>query len=602
MVDCLGRSRFLAVLGSSGSGKSSLVRTGLLEALEMGFLASAGSRWLFADMHPGGHPLRNLAKALLNTIPARHVDYEEIEILRSFLKRGPRSIVEWCRVGNLPTGTNLLVLVDQFEELFRYSDYSQREEAEAFVALILESAASAECQIYVVMAMRSEFLGACALIPNLAEQINKSLYLVPRMTRMEVKEAIEGPSQTLGFVIEDALATRLLNDLAAFAPWEGEPSPDQVLRLARRADQLPLMQHVLNRLWLRANASNPATITLTLAEYESVGGLAGALDAHAKEVLARLKHCERDVEAVFRCLIEGYDVASAVRRPCTFRKLAQETGMPDQVVRDIVDAFRASACNFLMPPLTQALEDETIIDIGHESLIRQWSLLANWLQIESKAGANWKRLQLGATLHADKAGDLLHGLDLVNLDAWWKEEKPSAACAERYGGQFAQVSSYLDQSRDAGAKLDREKRRRQQRSRWLGVAIASIILLATGAVIYTRQDNRLMAAQQAAVELRERDRRTQLMEAKFENAKLLFNEALSLPRDQSREVALKFADAYSTLTDIDYRDPDVRKNLPLDEYLQTSEEAFANLSRGDWNTLGYERLEELSVREIDLVF
>src|SRR5215831_3252676 len=543
MVDCLGRSRFLAVLGSSGSGKSSLVRTGLLEALEVGFLASAGSRWLFADMHPGGQPLRNLAHKLLKTIPARNADYEDIEILRSFLKRGPRSIVEWCRVGNLPTGTNLLVVVDQFEELFRYGDYSQREEAEAFVALLLGSAASAECPIYVVITMRSEFLGACALIPNLAEQINKSLYLTPRMTRAEVKEAIEGPSQTLSFAIEDALITRLLNDLAAFAPWEAEPSPDQVLRLARRADQLPLMQHVLNRLWLRANASNPATVTLTLAEYDAVGGLAGALDAHAEEVLARLKQSEHDVEAVFRCLIEGYDVASAVRRPCTFQKLAQETGKPEQVVRDIVDAFRAPDCNFLMPPLTQPLEDKTIIDVGHESLIRQWSLLAKWLQSESKAGANWQRLRLAGTRHAAKAGDLLHGLDLANLDAWWQEEKPSAGWAERYGGQFAQASSFLDQSREAEAKLVRDRRRSQQRSRWLGVGTAAIILLTTGAVIYTRQDNRLIAAQRAEAELREREselrereRRAQLLEAKFENAKLLFNQA---SRDRSRDAVLK---------------------------------------------------------------
>src|SRR5215813_593962 len=600
MVDCLGRSRFLAVLGSSGSGKSSLVRTGLLEALEVGFLASAGSRWLFADMHPGGQPLRNLAHKLLKTIPARNADYEDIEILRSFLKRGPRSIVEWCRVGNLPTGTNLLVVVDQFEELFRYGDYSQREEAEAFVALLLGSAASAECPIYVVITMRSEFLGACALIPNLAEQINKSLYLTPRMTRAEVKEAIEGPSQTLGFAIEDTLVTRLLNDLAAFAPWEAEPSPDQILRLARRADQLPLMQHVLNRLWLRANASNPATITLTLAEYDAVGGLAGALDAHAKEVLARLTHGEHDVEALYRCLIDGYDVASAVRRPCTIQKLAQETGKPEQVVRDIVDAFRAPDCNFLMPPLTQALEDKTIIDVGHESLIRQWSLLAKWLQSESKAGANWQRLRLAATLHAAKAGDLLHGLDLANLDAWWREEKPSAGWAERYGGQFAQASSFLDQSREAEAKLVREQRRRQQRSRWLGVGMAAVIFLTIGAFSYIRQENRLMAAQQAAAEFRERERRAQLLEAKFENAKLLFNEGLSLPRDRLRDAALKFADAYSSLIDIDYRDPDVREKLPLGEYLQTSEEAFRKLIRGDWNTLGYGRLEEFAAREFDL--
>jgi hypothetical protein len=246
MVDCLAQSHFLAVLGTSGSGKSSLVRTGLLEALELGLLADAGSRWLLACMNPGGQPLRNLAARLIKTVPARSADPDEIEMLRSYLRRGPRSIVEWCREGNLPAQTNLLIIVDQFEELFRYGDYSQREEAEAFVSLLLESAANSEVPIYVVMTMRSEYLGGCALIPNLAEQINKSLFLTPRMTRAEVRDAIVGPSNTIGFEIEDVLITRLLNDLASFAPWDADPSSDQIARLSRRADQLGLSRCLLN--------------------------------------------------------------------------------------------------------------------------------------------------------------------------------------------------------------------------------------------------------------------------------------------------------------------------------------------------------------------
>ena len=84
--------------------------------------------------------------------------------MRGFLARGPRSIIEWCRDGNLPKGTNLLLLVDQFEELFRYHDYATREETQAIVALLLEAAHSSEFPIYVTITMRSEYLGACALI------------------------------------------------------------------------------------------------------------------------------------------------------------------------------------------------------------------------------------------------------------------------------------------------------------------------------------------------------------------------------------------------------------------------------------------------------
>src|SRR5437870_5117932 len=129
MVDRLAATRFMAVLGSSGTGKSSLVRTGLLDALELGLMSKAGSRWTIVDFRPGGAPLKNLARRLIEvTDPAGKTDpaATDVALLRAFLARGPRSVIEWCRAGHLPKGTNLLLLVDQFEELFRYQDYAGR--------------------------------------------------------------------------------------------------------------------------------------------------------------------------------------------------------------------------------------------------------------------------------------------------------------------------------------------------------------------------------------------------------------------------------------------------------------------------------------------
>src|SRR5262249_49380387 len=212
MIARLEATRFLAVLGSSGTGKSSLVKTGLLSGLEMGLLASAGSGWRIVDFRPGGTPFRNLARRLLETEHfavkrgTRDLDETEVTLLEARLRRGPRSLIEWCRNGHLTPGENLLVLVDQFEELFRYPDYAQREEAEAFVALLLESrrptefgsAREADFPIYVTITMRSEYLGACALIEGLAEAINEGTFLTPRMTRDQCREAMVGPARVCG--------------------------------------------------------------------------------------------------------------------------------------------------------------------------------------------------------------------------------------------------------------------------------------------------------------------------------------------------------------------------------------------------------------------
>src|SRR5262249_30051479 len=149
-------TRFLAVLGSSGTGKSSLVKAGLLDALELGLMARAGSRWRIVDFQPQDAPLRNLAQRLLETDEPQNPAAEaDVQLERTFLARGPRSIIERCRAGRLAKGENLLLLVDQFEELFRYQGYSGREEAEALVALLIESAHSEEFPIYVTITMRS---------------------------------------------------------------------------------------------------------------------------------------------------------------------------------------------------------------------------------------------------------------------------------------------------------------------------------------------------------------------------------------------------------------------------------------------------------------
>jgi hypothetical protein len=207
-----------------------------------------------------------------------------VALFRAYLLRGPRSIVEWCTDGNLAEHANLLLLVDQFEELFRYQDYAGREEAEAFAALLIESARSRHVPIYVVLTMRSEYLGACALIEGLAETISAGMFLTPRMTREQRRTAIVGPAKVCGAEIEEALVNRLLNDLAAFAPWDDRGSRDPLDRLVRRADQLPLLQYCLNRMWMRGPDPAGGDPALKLADYASIGGLDGAVNAQADEV------------------------------------------------------------------------------------------------------------------------------------------------------------------------------------------------------------------------------------------------------------------------------------------------------------------------------
>ena len=518
MVDRLAATRFLSVLGSSGTGKSSVVRTGLLDSLELELMAKAGSSWRIADFRPGSDPLSNLAGALLAN--DEHVTASDRDSLRGFLARGPRAVIEWCRDGNLPAGTNLLLLADQFEELFRYQDYAKREETQALVELLLESAHSSEFPIYVTITMRSEYLGACAFLDGLAEMISRGMVLIPRLTREQCRMAIVGPADVCGIRTDQPLVNQLLNDLTSFASWD-DTGADELDKQARRADQLPLLQYTLNRMWLRARERRGAgadgrSLVLRLADYETIGGLRGALNEHANQLLKELqdKAPESVVEEVFRGLISGATVAEAVRRPRPFGELVKLADGNEPAVRAVVDKFREFGVNFLAPELNPAdpkpLDDDTFVDISHESLIRQWSKLSEWLEKEARAAHLWRRLR---DRLAD--GDLLQGRELAALIAWNEEMRPNAEWAKRYGGDFDAAMTFLERSQraeqdriEAGKRAEEERlaakqgaeheRRRRRIAAAVAVVVALGLFLGGFSVFFIIQNGKLEAALKVA--------------------------------------------------------------------------------------------------------
>lgn len=579
MVDRLAATRFLAVLGSSGTGKSSVVKTGLLDSLELGLMAKAGSNWQVADFRPGSEPLRNLAGALL--AGDVHATATERDLLRGFLARGPRAVIEWCRDGNLGEGTNLLLLADQFEELFRYQDYAKREETQALVELLLESAHSAEFPIYVTVTMRSEYLGACAFLDGLAEAISRGMVLIPRLTREQCRAAIVGPAEVCGIRTDPPLVNRLLNDLASFASWDDTGGADELDKQARRADQLPLLQYTLNRMWLRARARRGGAaegrpIVLRLADYEAIGGLRGALNEHANQLLKELAVPESVVEAVFRGLVSGATVAEAVRRPRPFGELVKLADGNEQAVRKVVDSFRTAGVNFLAPELElvkpQPLDNDTIVDISHESLIRQWDKLSGWLEKEARAAQYWRRLR---DRLAD--GDLLQGRELAALVAWKEEMKPNAEWAKRYGGDFdsamrlLEASERAEQERIEAAKraeqerltaIQRAEHERRRRRIMLAAAFAAALgVLLSGFSVYAfiqnsrlqDQTNKLqdaLARAEAATKLAEEEKvMAEKAEAAAKKMEAAANEALAAKEAAEAEAARIRREAQKTIAE-----------------------------------------------------
>ena len=491
----LDRGRFLAVLGSSGSGKSSLVCAGLWPLLEAETIEEGNRGWSWVEFRPGDTPLVNLAAALAALAPDGDdpaADAGRRERFIFELRQSSHGIGDVLDLLGTITG-RILILVDQFEEIFRYAAAAGRdvrdravaadwrEEAIQLVQHLLQATRNAAHPVYVLLTMRSDFIGDCARFHGLPETISANQFLVPFLTRYQREQVIRGPIDKAGATIEPVLVERLLNDSE------------------NDFDQLPVLQHCLQRLWEEASRciAEKHPPHLTFLHYQAIGGFEQALSAHADEVLASLAEDALAVEQTFRALSEVDREGRATRRALSLQQLRAEAGSSEPILSRVLDRFRDDDCSFLVPPrsIVPDLAATTRIDVGHEALLRRWDKISRdpvtgveagqdrggWLWQEEADGRTYRAL-----LALTEGGTSSHGatlpLDQVESRwAWWNERPRTAAWGERYGGHIDRVRRLFDDSlvaltteRDRQAAADRAEQERMQATARAQIAEAQI--------------------------------------------------------------------------------------------------------------------------------
>jgi hypothetical protein len=541
MIRSLENDRFLAVIGASGCGKSSLVRAAFFQELELGKatdLDENGGRrdimkWQFADIaHPGEtSPFDQLARALIRSQDDDNrnavLDELDVKVLSQELREGNFALQRWAEEpGNVRSGHKLLILVDQFEELFLFDENSDRTFSEGnarrksseydrahvaqFIDLLLQTIARKDQTVFIVITMRAEFLNLCTAFRGLAERFSADAVIPPRMERDQCRQAIIGPASYLTrighenqFELEPELVDLLLDELEKYAPFEQtDTNPDQAELdkydwLGRQADQLPLMQHILNQTWRDAKEASGETgdkIILTRKAYCSQQGLMGSLTRVGDTIIETLNDRQKLVaRRIFCSLVSGTPLSRAVRRACDIETLMREADASEDEVLEIVNKFRHEDVCFLTPFAPRdgsgaGLQTGQKISLSHEALIRQWGMdqlenggqgenangqaLRHWYTEEISAGAQWRLVvdslqrqqhefdspteqmlfRFRQLIKPTQSSALWRGVELAGFETWWRKYRPYQGWATRYDAasdkNFPAAERMLAESQD----------------------------------------------------------------------------------------------------------------------------------------------------------
>ena len=326
--------------------------------------------------------------------------------------------------------------------------------------MLLNAFQDKNAKIWVLLTMRSDFIGNCEAFLKLPENVSKSQFLVPRLDSRQMEEAIVRPGLVTGaafqpFTVPRELANVIINEAGD------------------KPDQLPLMQHALMRTWKNAVAiakTLDSPILLTQRDYNDVGGIKSALNRDADAAWQSLKG-DRPLSEIcrqmFMLLCDVLPGGRIVRRRPRVSEVMKVTGATVEQMSEAFCAFSSRTTEiFLLPPV-HLLDQNAVLDITHEGLFRQWQEIQRWIQREAESLANYQDLLAGAKRQHRQSAYRLNQLDTQRLDLWRKTEKPTEAWAERYGGQFKAATGFLELC----------KRRRKYQI----LAIFAIVLLAAAA-------------------------------------------------------------------------------------------------------------------------
>jgi len=502
LIDRLGQgrpgSRFLAVVGPSGSGKSSVVQAGLVPALRRGALKNS-ARWFYCNMTPGETPIAELESALLSVATEAPHDLAG-DLLAS--TEGLHNAVHTL----IAPEAELVLVIDQFEELFTVV------ENEGLRQHLLDSINYAmlhpQSRLRIIVTIRADFYDRPLLYSGFGELMQRRTEVVLPLSPSELEQAIVGPAERAGLKLDKQLVTEIINDVSA------------------QPGALPLLQFALTELFNKRSVN-----TMSVSIYHATGGVSGALARRADELYEQLSPSGRRAarQLVLQLVALGEGTEDTRRRIDWRTVRALEAEYP--AVQDVLDLFgKYRLLTFDIDPSTRT----PTVEVAHEALIQQWSRLRDWLNDTREELRIQRRVGNSAREWINIGRDpsfLATGMRLTQFREWLAETDLALTPEQR---DYIQASIEQQEHREAAeaARRDREERleRRQQRALSGAVVVLLIgLVVAVGfglVALNQREDaqDARAAAEQNAAEARANARLAEVArqsaEANAESARL----------------------------------------------------------------------------------
>jgi len=477
------KKRFVALVGASASGKTSLIQSGIIPAL----LSDMKEEWVPVFIRPGKRPIESLIRGFQKVFSKKISESDVHTFLRNSNSLGDFLIEKG--LGNY----NYFLVVDQFEELFTWPVVVKKRksgrnpDAVPFINHLMNLVEEEEPMIYLMLSIRSDFLDYCSTFRSLTEHLNQSKYLLPQMSQEDLKEAILEPLRVSGASVESGFEDYLLKELKDVEP------------------QLPLLQNALKKTWDHWKKQGKADQPISLDDYRIAGSIRGGLSRDLEQIYQSMEFYQKEIcERIFKTIAFKTGRQEAYSRRTTLGSIARIAKCSIDRVLEVVEIFDKAGQPFLSNKLSENMTSETKIELPHESLIHVWDRLLQWVDEEDESIRMYLKISRASASYQQDKGALLVADELQQAIDWKREQNPTPAWGIQFDPAYERAMVFLNTSEEEYLWSEKRKIILKRRKKILNrsLVIGGVVIVSAVALIIYISRNRSL----------ETDRQVQLVQ------------------------------------------------------------------------------------------